>query len=156
MKRKIYLAGGLFNAGERLHQLLLEKYLKVLGYEVILPQREALKAFDGKSFNTKAIAESCRIACSSPQNIFVGNADGPDSDSGTCVEYGMAITSIGKAIIYRTDFRTELEKELGINAMLRGNGTTLIYLPCFFTKLDQVGVYYRELAKKIHEAILNL
>ncbi len=156
MKRKIYLAGSLFNAGERLHNLLLEKYLKALGYEVILPQREALKAFNGKNFDVKAIVESCKNACLSHQNIFVGNADGPDSDSGTCIEYGIAIISTGKAIVYRTDFRTAPDRELGVNAMLTGKGTTFIYLPCYFTELDQVGVYYRELAQKIHEAILSL
>lgn len=44
--KKIYLAGGLFNAGERLHNLHLEKAFKDLGYDVILPQREALRHFD--------------------------------------------------------------------------------------------------------------
>ena len=44
-KKKLYLAAGLFNAGERLHNLYLEKHLNMLGYEVILPQREALKFF---------------------------------------------------------------------------------------------------------------
>jgi nucleoside 2-deoxyribosyltransferase len=156
MKKRIYLAGSLFNAGERFHNLLLEKYLKELGYDVILPQREALKAFNGKGFDTKVIVRSCRDTCSDPRNIFVGSADGSDSDSGTCVEYGMAIISTGRAIIFRTDFRTALDKELGINAMLTGEGTAFIYLPCFFTELDQVGVYYRELAQKIHEAILSL
>lgn len=153
---KIYLAGGLFNAGERFHNLYLEKYLKLLGYEVILPQREALKAFDGKSFDVKAIVKNCRDACLDSQNIFVGSADGADSDSGTSVEYGISITSAGKAIVYRTDFRTELSKELGVNAMLTGEGTVFIYLPCFFTELSQVDVYYRELAEKIHEAIISL
>lgn len=44
--KKIYLAGGLFNAGERLHNLHLEKAFKDLGYDVILPQRKALRHFD--------------------------------------------------------------------------------------------------------------
>lgn len=156
MKKRIYLAGGLFNAGERLHNLYLEKYLIDFGYKIVLPQREALKAFDGKNFDTGAIVESCMNACRDPQNIFVGCADGADSDSGACVEYGIAIAATGRAIVYRTDFRTELDKELGINAMLRGKGTILIYLPCYFTERDQVGVYYRDLAKKIHEAVLKL
>ncbi|MCK4525082.1 MAG: nucleoside 2-deoxyribosyltransferase [Candidatus Andersenbacteria bacterium] len=152
----IYLAGGLFNAGERLHNLYLEESLKKLGYKVILPQREALKAFDGNGFDTKAIVENCRDACSDPQNFFVGSADGADSDSGTCVEYGVAITSTGRALVYCTDFRTDLEKELGVNAMLTGEGTVFIYEPCFFTELDQVNSYYKELAEKIHKAILSL
>src|ERR1035437_6337628 len=114
----LYLAGGLFNAGERLPNLYLEKYLKMLGYEVILPQREALNFFDGERFNVTGIVNDCRASICNQKNLFVGNSDGPDADGGTCVEYGMAIVATGKAIIYRTDFRTDPEKEIGINAML--------------------------------------
>ena len=155
MKKRLYLAGGLFNAGERLHNLYLEKALKELGYVVILPQREALKHFDGKGFNVPGIVESCSKSCSSVKNLFVGNADGSDSDSGTCVEYGIAINSTGKAIVYRTDFRTAEDRELGVNAMLKAKGTTFIYEPCYFAELEQVDSYYRALAKKIDKAILN-
>jgi len=154
--KKIYLAGGLFNAGERLHNLNLEKYLIELGYEVKLPQREALKAFNGKNFDVKAIVKSCRESSSDPEYVFVGNADGADSDSGTCVEYAFSIASTGRAVIYRTDFRTALDRELGINAMLTGEGTEFVYEPCFFTELEQVEPYYKGLAKKIHEAINKL
>lgn len=153
---KIYLAGALFNAGERLHNLCLEKYLKELGYEVMLPQREALKAFDDGKFDMKKIVRSCQESSSKTENIFVGNADGPDSDSGTCVEYGFAIASTGRAVVYRTDFRTALDRELGINAMLTGESTEFVYEPCYFTELDQVKPYYRGLAKKIHEAIKKI
>lgn len=156
MKKKIYLAGGLFSTGERIHNLLLEKHLKNLGYEVILPQREALKYFDGKGFDVQGIVESCKNSCSDDQSLFVGNADGPDSDSGTCVEYGIAIALTGKAIVYRTDFRTAEDRELGVNAMLKVKGTTFIYEPCFITELDQVDPYYRKLAERIDEAISNL
>jgi len=153
---KIYLAGGLFNAGERLHNLYLEKYLKALDYDVVLPQREALKAFDNGTFDVKKIVRSCREASSHPENILVGNADGPDSDSGTCIEYTFAIVSTGRAVIYRTDFRTALDRELGINAMLMGEGTEFVYDPCFITELDQVDAYYAGLAMKIHEAIQKI
>ncbi len=156
MKKKIYLAGGLFNAAERVHNLNLEKHLKNLGYEVILPQREALKHFDGKGFDVQGIVESCADTCSDIQNLFVGSADGPDSDSGTCVEYGIAIISTGRAIVYRTDFRTAEDRELGVNAMLKAKGTTFIYEPCYITELDQVDSYYQKLAEKINEAILKL
>ncbi|MFA5986676.1 MAG: nucleoside 2-deoxyribosyltransferase [Parcubacteria group bacterium] len=152
---KLYLAGGLFNAGERLHNLYLEKHLKSLGYEIILPQREALTHFDGQFFNVSEIVESCRKICADPEVAYVGNADGPDTDSGTCVEYGIAITATGKAIVYRTDFRTDLTKELGVNAMLNARGTTFIYDPCFFTELDQVEPYYRALAMRIHIALME-
>ena len=156
MVQKIYLAGPLFNAEERLHNSLLERELKALGHKAILPQREALNAFDGKNFNTVAIVESCKEACSDPETIVVACADGPDADSGTCIEYGIAIALNCRAIVYRTDFRTNLEKEVGVNAMLMAKGTIFIYEPCFFTELDQVGPYYKKLALRIHEAIQKL
>lgn len=152
----IYLAGGLFNAGERLHNLYLEKFLKKLGHHVILPQREALKFFDEKQFNVSAIVEDCMQSCTNPDHICVACADGADADSGTAVEYGMAIASNGRAIVYRTDFRTAMEKELGVNAMFKAKGTSFIYYPCFFTELDEVEAYYEELARRIHEAILGI
>jgi mRNA degradation ribonuclease J1/J2 len=71
------------------------------------------------------------------------------------VEYGMAITATHRAIVYRTDFRTDPEKEIGFNAMLNTPGTTFIYAPCFFSELDQVDAYYAKLAQKIHNALIE-
>ena len=153
----IYLAGGLFNVAERLHNLVLEKHLKTFGHKVILPQREALKFFgkDG-SFDLTGVIKGCRDSVANPDNVYVGSADGADADSGTCVEYGVAVTATGRAIVYRTDFRTAEEKEVGVNAMLKIQGTTFLYRPCFFTELDRVEDYYCSLAQKIDEAIQKL
>jgi len=152
----IYLAGGLFNAGERLHNLYLEKYLQKLSYTVILPQREALKFFDGNTFDVNAIREHCKQQCTDPDNVYVGNVNGADADSGSAVEYGMAIIQNEGAVVYRTDFRTTPDKEVGLNAMFRGKETIFVYYPCFFTELDQVEAYYEELAHRIHYAICEL
>ncbi|EKE22182.1 MAG: uroporphyrinogen III synthase HEM4 [uncultured bacterium] len=154
--KKVYLAGRLFNAGERLHNLYLEKHLTQIGYEVILPQREALKYFNGDGFDLAGVVNSCIKDCANEKNIFVGCVDGSDADSGTSVEYGVAIVSARRAIIYRTDFRTAFDKELGINAMFNAKGTVIIYEPCFFTELEQVDSYYHELADRIHCAISDL
>lgn len=155
-KFAVYLAAGLFNAGERLHNLFLERALKALGRVVILPQREALKHFNAGSFNVQGIVASCQQEATNPSNVLVGNADGSDADSGTAVEYGMAIIANGHAVIVRTDFRTVEEQELGVNAMLRAEGTIFIYKPCFFTELGEVEGYYNELARQIHEAVLEI
>ena len=151
--KTIYLAGGLFNAGERLHNLYLEKHLKILGYEVMLPQRRAKGFFLNGQFLVDEIVADCQRQCLNSQNCYVGNVDGADADSGTGVEYGIAITASGRAIVYRTDFRTDTVKEVGVNAMFRAKGTTFIYQPCFFTELEQVDAYYSDLALKIHHAI---
>lgn len=153
---KIYLAGGLFNAGERLHNLYLEKYLRELNHEVIVPQRVALTFFKDGYFDTQKIVADCREKSIDSNNIYVGNIDGADADAGTAVEYGMAIIATGRAIIYRTDFRTATEKELGVNAMLRAESTELIYEPCFFTELEEVDTYYKNLALRIGDAVKKL
>lgn len=154
--KKLYLAGGLFSAGERLHIIYLEKHLKNFGYEIILPQREALRFFDGEKLDLKALSHDCRSTCAREDVLYIGCIDGPDADSGTSIEYGIAITSHSKAIIYRTDFRTEPEKELGVNGMFNLDRTEFVYEPCYFTQLDQVEPYYANLAKRIHEAVTRL
>jgi len=155
---KIYLAAGLFNAGERLHNIFLEMALRELGYEVILPQREALKFFDPATgtFDVAGIVENCKQSSADGKNIVVANSDGADGDSGTCVELGIAVASTGRAVVFRTDFRTAMDRELGVNAMLKPKGVVFIYHPCFFTELSQVEPYYRELARKIDEAVRNI
>jgi nucleoside 2-deoxyribosyltransferase len=152
----IYLAGGLFNAGERLHNLYLERELKKLGHEVILPQRRALDFFSDGKFDTCAIVADCAKLCADPNILYVGSLDGADSDSGCSVEYGITITATGRAVVYRTDFRTAEDHELGVNAMFNAQRTILIYLPCLFTDLGEVDNYYRELSWKIHEAIVAI
>lgn len=154
--KSIYLAGGLFNAADRLHNLFLEKHLVLLGYEVVFPQRQALRFFDGDRFDIAEIVNDCQRSSTSAALIYVGNADGPDADGGTCVEYGMAIVATKRAIVYRTDFRTAEDRELGVNAMFKAHGTEFVYHPCFFTELAEVEQYYESLAQKIHEAILRV
>ncbi|HLP86694.1 MAG TPA: nucleoside 2-deoxyribosyltransferase [Candidatus Paceibacterota bacterium] len=154
--KDIYLAGGLFNAGERLHNLYLEKHLKLRGHPVILPQREALKHWRGDHFDIKGIVKECINSCKDRKKVVVGNSDGADADSGTCVEYGITIAVNGQAVIYRTDFRTDLKRELGMNAMLTAKGTIIIYEPCFFTELEEVDEYYSKLAQLISDAVETL
>ncbi len=151
---KIYLGAGLFNAGERLHNLYLEKYLIKLGYEVILPQREALKHVTDKWFNTVAIVGDCVKSCTNPAHISVICADG--ADVGAAVEYGMAIITTGRAVVFITDPRVDEKREVGINAMFKAEKTVIVCYPCFFTELNEVEAYYEALAMKIHEAICEL
>lgn len=157
-KKNLYLAGGLFNAAQRLHNVRLKEALEELGYEVILPQERACNFFDSqtKIFDTKKIAEDCRECCKDPGNIFVGNLDGADADSGMAVEFSTAWDVTGRAILYRTDFRTDMERELGVNAMFQCENVEIIYYPCFWANEEGIKIFYRELAKKIAAAILDL
>ena len=159
----IYGAGPLFNIASRHHNLLLEKELKALGYSVILPQREALKFFDGQKFDVAGICEDCEDKAMTTR-VVIANIDGADADSGTSNEVGVARATKKLAekipslpwnpiiICVRTDFRTELEKEIGYNAMFN-KADKLIYKPAYVNSLEEVAVFYRELAMEIHIAI---
>jgi len=152
----IYLAGGLFSAGERLHNLYLERHLKVFGHEVILPQREALRFLRDGVLDMDAVREDCNNNATDMGKVCVVNADGADSDRGTCVEYGMSIVATGRAIVYRTDFRTDPENEIGINLMLRQKKSVFIYAPCAqdLVDFDHVEDYYKHLAGRIHDVLM--
>lgn len=149
----LYLAGGLFNVAERRRNLYIERHLKSLGHDVIVPQREALKQFNDGVLDLEAVANNCMLAAMNRDNLFVGCIDGPDADSGTSVEFGMAIAATGKAVVYRTDFRTAPEREVGVNAMFKCRGAIYIYSPCYITELTQVSDFYCGLAFKIHEVV---
>jgi nucleoside 2-deoxyribosyltransferase len=151
----IYLAGPLFTLAERTHNLNLEKALRACGYEVILPQRRALEFMTPQGLDLKQMAADCAAQASNQNNILVANIDGPDADSGTAIEYALAIGAVGRAILYRTDFRTAPEKEVGVNAMFGLTNTAFIHMPCFISTEDEAREFYLQLAFKIDRAIFH-
>lgn len=153
----IYLAGPLFGIADRSHNFHLAKHLETIGYQVILPQVRALNFSRGDLFDLPAVVEDCVQLCKDPQNICVANIDGPDADSGTAFECGVALASTGRAIVCRTDFRTYPEKEIGWNAMFMAKGIIRIYHPCSaIADPSLVNSYYMDLAGKIHSAIISM
>jgi nucleoside 2-deoxyribosyltransferase len=152
----IYLAGPLFTLAERTHNLKLEKMLRLLGHQVILPQKRAVDFVTPQGVNLKQMVLDCAEQASNSDNILVANLDGPDTDSGTAVEYGLAIRATGRAIVYRTDIRTVPEKEVGLNAMFGLEETRFIHMPCLANTEDEVQEFYFELASQIHKAIVDL
>ncbi|MEJ2268041.1 MAG: hypothetical protein P8X70_03125 [Nanoarchaeota archaeon] len=94
----LYNAGGLFNAGERLHNSLLEEKLKStadsekINLQITLPQRTALNNFisSKKGFDVNGIVYDC-MQDAAGHDFILCNLDGPDADSGTSSEYGIAL-----------------------------------------------------------------
>jgi hypothetical protein len=156
----IYMMGPLFGIADRHHNLLLSRELETLGYEVVLPQTEALNFFMDGLFDTNAIARDCRTQ-SMQRKVALANIDGPAADDGTAFEAGIAhATALLRKrfenrpilICIRTDFRTVPEKEVGINAMFNLS-YGIIYKPAFATTIEEVAVFYKELAAEISEKI---
>lgn len=157
----IYLAGPLFGIADRHHNLQLARELERLGYLVVLPQKEALKFFNEQSFDLDGIKEDCKKQ-SMENRVVVANIDGPDADSGTAVEVGIAVITAllssqnkPKVICVRTDFRTDIKKEIGINGMF-GLADEIIYKPAYVNSAEDVVQFYVELAEKIDETIKKI
>lgn len=152
----LYLAGGVFDIAQRTHNMRLEVALfraavrMKIKCRIISPQNEVF------GHGIDEIPNICAKHCADPETIFVGCLDGASADDGMAVEYGIAISSNKKAILYRTDFRTVPEQEIGINAMFNLPETKLIFKPCFLLTLEETNEFYRELAEKILQTAMEL
>jgi len=115
---RIYLAGPLFTAAERMFNASLRAELVRLGHEVWLPQDHERARQTAKQIfeaDVKAIDNA---------DVVVANMDGPDPDSGTCWECGYAY-GIGKPrVLFRSDFRLADKKDRArFNPMLAASGS---------------------------------
>ncbi len=144
-KNRIFYGGPLFSVSERLFNKELAEKLRVKGYEVILPQDLGIVFKDNQEIDYKAIAERSKKEIEKCDVLLV-NLDGPDTDSGTALEAGIAI-GINKPVIgWRTDIRM-VEYPLPWNGMFE-LCTEAIHVPGEFGKES-----IDELAKEINEAI---
>ena len=129
----LYLAGPLFTRGERDFNLALKQALAVRlpQAELVLPQEQV----DVLLPDLKAVVAEC-FALVARCDVVLANLDGPDADSGTCVELGYG-KALGKTIIgYRTDFRGgEVD---GVNAMLRHASDAYVQVPSPGASVEQV------------------
>jgi hypothetical protein len=140
----IYLAGPLFTTGERDFNLKLAEALssKLPHWQMILPQVRAEPLLP----DLNAVVKDC-FEQVSEAGLVIACLDGPDSDSGTCVEVGFALAKGKRVIGYRTDFRgSEAD---GVNAMLRFGCDDYVLLPAYANGVAQ-------LADALAERILKL
>lgn len=109
---QIYLAGPLFTTAERDFNIYLGEKLQQVdpSIEVWLPQAEV------NTSDLFSIADQC-IAGLISSDLVVAVLDGPDSDSGTCVEIGLAWALRKRILGLHTDIRRSGELQ-GLNAMI--------------------------------------
>jgi nucleoside 2-deoxyribosyltransferase len=112
---KLYLAGPLFSLAERTFNTRLAAQLRSApDISVILPQERAselLKQPDG----LQLVFEDC-LKMVADCDVVVAVLDGPDADSGTCVELGYAYALHKRIVGIRTDFRGSEDR--GLNLMV--------------------------------------
>lgn len=159
----IYMAGGLFDIATRIFNLALAKALREIYPEanVILPQEEAAKYFsDNNIFDMEGCSKHCADQASTC-DVILGNLDGADADSGTALEIGIALWPKNQGvqiperpivICYRTDFRTSLQHEVGINGMFN-LADKILYEPAYVTAEEDMAIFISDLAKNIATAI---
>lgn len=123
-RKRIYMAGPLFTQAERRWN---RELADVLGdmlprCEFVLPQERA----DDLLPDLKAVVDDCLAQVSSCDAVLAC-LDGPDADSGTCVEVGWAMAMRKPVVGYRTDFRAS--EADGVNAMLRYGVSAYVAVP---------------------------
>lgn len=145
---KVIIFGPLFTQAERIWNRLLKDELERQSggkLKVVLPQDQAT-SFISKSgdIDWDGLVKGC-IADSLTNDVAVAILDGPDVDSGTCIEIGFRKGRSKKKLVIgvRTDFRASEDK--GLNAMLR-ICDEIIYFPSFNESAAK-------LAEKIIESI---
>lgn len=154
---KIYMAGPLFTLAERLFNAELARGLRAAGHEVWLPQEHDKMGTPGEFPNPPAMLRE-QQSCSAPHatddklevfrsciegihwcEVVVACMDGPDPDSGTCVECGYAYCE-RPIVAYRTDFRAGGDGDsAAYNLVLARMATTRLDLSSSHTSADPVG-----------------
>jgi len=132
----VYLAGPLFTLAERRFNeelaTALERRCSFL--RIILPQRRALELTGVPNF----VPEMFRFCIEAIErcDAVVAILDGPDADSGTCVEIGYARAKEKPIIGVRTDVRESEDR--GLNLMVSNLCTRLILRPSMQGSIDDL------------------
>ena len=120
--KKVYLAGPMFNQGEKDFNLAVTHVLEEFGYEVFLPQRDGIEAakLEGKTEEEliRMIFELDAGEVRKADIVFM-NLDGRVPDEGACVELGIAFGSGKRCYGFKTDTRS-IELGLDLNPMISG------------------------------------
>ena len=132
----VYIAAPLFSVAEREFNDRLAEALKAAfdSCTINLPQQFAVSISGQSGFLDRVFEYSLESIKKS--DAIVAVLDGPDVDSGTCVEIGYAFANKKPIIGLRTDFRSSEDR--GVNLMVSMSCTRLICLQNSTTQLDDV------------------
>ncbi len=146
---RIYLSGPLFTQAERRWNRRLAEALeqRIAGAHVILPQDFKVGASYNVPQHFARIFKAC-VEAVHEADVVVAVLDGPDVDSGTALEVGVAYERGIPIVGLRTDFRESQDR--GVNLVLAGACTEMLREPSFGEDLNQLS---RDLAGKINSAL---
>lgn len=122
MTAHVYMAGPLFDEGERWFVEHLDARVAALGFETFLPHRDNVGGKDAS--NIRDIFDNDRRAIDRC-DLVVANLNGITTDDGTAWEIGYAY-AVGKPIIgLHTDWRRRFDHEV-VNLMIECSLTRLV------------------------------
>lgn len=117
-KPKIYMAGPLFNEGDRYVNKVNSDILRELGYTTFLPQEVVIKNDSSELVKAacyymdfKAIDEAFALVC---------NCNGIEIDSGTAAEIGLGYGMHKKLVLYKSDVRNYYNDRFRLNNFVGG------------------------------------
>ncbi|NLZ75430.1 MAG: hypothetical protein GX914_02905 [Erysipelotrichia bacterium] len=124
-KPKIYMAGPLFNEGDRYSNQLNSDALRKKGFTTFLPQEVVItnkssELVKGACFfmDLKAIYQC---------DYIVANCNGIEIDSGTAAEIGMGYALNKKMYLYKSDVRNYYNERFKLNNFVSGLVDNKIY-----------------------------
>ncbi|MCL2694691.1 MAG: nucleoside 2-deoxyribosyltransferase [Clostridiales bacterium] len=117
-KRKVYMAGPLFNEGDRYTNQINSDALRALGYTTFLPQ-EVVITKDSSNL-VKAACFYMDLKAIKECDVLLANCNGIEIDSGTAAEIGLAYGLQKRMILYKSDVRNYYNETFRLNNFVGG------------------------------------
>lgn len=117
-KKRIYMAGPLFNEGDRYTNQVNSDALREAGYTTFLPQEIVITT--QSSPLVKAACFYMDFKAIKLSDVVLANCNGIEIDSGTAAEIGLAYGWNKKLILYKSDVRCYFNSEYKLNNFVGG------------------------------------
>lgn len=117
-KTCIYMAGPLFNEGDRYTNQVNSDALRAMGYSTFLPQEIVIT--DESTALVKAACLYMDLKAIRLCDVVLANCNGIDIDSGTAAEIGLAYGWGKKMIAYKSDVRNYFNDVHRLNNFVAG------------------------------------
>lgn len=137
-KKKVYMAGPLFNEGDRYTNGRTSDALRESGFTTFLPQEIVIT--NESSLLVKAGCFYMDLKAIKQCDVLLANCNGIEIDSGTAAEIGLAYALGKKILVYKSDVRNYYNEGNVLNNFVAGlvGGTVL-------RTLDEVLAAFRAL-----------
>lgn len=117
-KKKIYMAGPLFNEGDRYTNQINSDKLREKGYTTFLPQEIVIT--NNSSLLVKAGCFFMDLKAIKTCDYLVVNCNGIEIDSGTAAEIGLGYGLNKKLVLYKSDVRNYYNDTFRLNNFVGG------------------------------------